>query len=163
MGVERGGREHLIDRHDVELGIADEAVTIHERAFNGFHQQVIVIGAAFRNRSKIEALQRAHDLQGRHALRGRLQAHQFAAAISDTQRRFVARMGAGEVASGEWRTGLPETIGNSLSQVAFIEFARAETRNALDAFRQRRLHEALVDRGNRPVRREGRREAGQRL
>jgi hypothetical protein len=81
--VKGGIREHLVDRHRFEIRVADEAVPVHECAFHGFHQQVVIVRAAFSNRAEIEALERAHDLQGRDALRGWAHAHQFAAAIGD--------------------------------------------------------------------------------
>ncbi len=96
--IERGGRQHVVDRHGVELRIGHEAVAVHERAFHRFHQQMVVIGAAFANRADVEALERAHDLQRRHTLRGRPHADQFAATIGHTQWRLVARLRSRQIA-----------------------------------------------------------------
>ncbi|MNS97557.1 hypothetical protein D3C72_1318940 [compost metagenome] len=159
-GVQAGGGEHRLGRHVDELGVGHVAVALDERLLHGFYQQVVVVRAAFGDAGEVEAVEDAEDLQRGHALRGRRQAQQLAAAIGHAQRQRVARGSARQIRHAQRRAHGAQAGDDALGQLAFIELARAMAGDAFQAAAQRRLAQGCADGRNRAVGHEGLREAG---
>ena len=123
--VEMGGRQQPLDGDLGENGIGDEAVAVDEGELHRLDEEVVVVGAALRDGGQVEAVEDAHDLEGRQPLGRRTQADELPAAIGHAQRALVPGTAASEVVRRQRRARLLQPARDPLGQLALVEVAAA--------------------------------------